>query len=414
MFNRTQLTFLVATLFCGLSTAFMFPLVGLYLVDELAASPVQMGGFLAVMVLSGVVASAWLAKRSDQGLSRKYIVITAQLCFAISALILAATRDFYLALATVVVFLSISACSIPQTFTLGREYSDRELGAKGTVFLSYMRAGIAAAWVIGPPLAFLLKEQFGFSITFVLSAISALVMLVMVVYLPEYAQQSRVGAKNADANETLTAADTTKANDDKSWLKNTSVVLFLLSTVAMFSANNMYITALPLYLTKELAIGSQWAGYLMGLAALFEIPFMILVGYLAPKLGNKRLMLVGLVAGSIFYAGLLLTEQVWLLLALQLFNGVFIAISACLGMLLIQDLMKSRMGMATTLFGSAQQLSMLVGSLGVGLVAQFMSYYAVFAVSLSAALIALCLLLMVKEAQAEPAEQDFIAPACAG
>ncbi|RJG38277.1 sugar efflux transporter [Motilimonas pumila] len=406
MFNKTQLTFLVATLFCGLSTAFMFPLVGLYLVDELSASPVQMGGFLAVMVLSGVVASAWLAKCSDQGMSRKYIVIAAQVCFAISALVLAASRDFYLALVTVVLFLSISACSIPQTFTLGREYSDRELGAKGTVFLSYMRAGIAAAWVIGPPLAFLLKEQFGFSITFVISAVSALVMLVMVAFLPEYRQSTRESAA------ATTRADT--HGTDHNWLKNTSVVLFLLSTVAMFSANNMYITALPLYLTKELAIGSQWAGYLMGLAALFEIPFMILVGYLAPKLGNKRLMLAGLVSGSIFYAGLLMTEQVWLLLALQLFNGVFIAISACLGMLLIQDLMKSRMGMATTLFGNAQQLSMLVGSLGVGLVAQYMSYYAVFAVSLSAALIALCLLMMVKEAKPAPISDDFVAPPCAG
>lgn len=52
----------------------------------------------------------------------------------------------------------------------------------------------------------------------------------------------------------------------------------------------------------------------------------------------------------LFYAGLILFHGRTALLALQLFNAIFIGIIAGIGMLWFQDLMPGRAGAATTLF----------------------------------------------------------------
>ncbi|WP_413700024.1 hypothetical protein ACLKMH_22440 [Psychromonas sp. KJ10-10] len=71
LLSRQPIIYLLTCLFNGLSTAFVFPLLSLYLIDELQASPISMGFFIAIMISSGVLVSQYLAKKSDQGRSRK-------------------------------------------------------------------------------------------------------------------------------------------------------------------------------------------------------------------------------------------------------------------------------------------------------------------------------------------------------
>ena len=62
------------------------------------------------------------------------------------------------------------------------------------------------------------------------------------------------------------------------------------------------------------------------------------------------MMVAAVAAGVLFYAGLILFHGRAALLALQLFNAIFIGIIAGIGMLWFQDLMPGRAGAATTLF----------------------------------------------------------------
>lgn len=88
----------------------------------------------------------------------------------------------------------------------------------------------------------------------------------------------------------------------------------------------------------------------MGTAAGLEIPAMILAGYYVKRFGKRRMMVVAVAAGVVFYAGLILFHSREALLTLQLFNAVFIGIVAGIGMLWFQDLMPGRAGSATTLY----------------------------------------------------------------
>ncbi|MEH6453323.1 MAG: sugar efflux transporter [Psychromonas sp.] len=391
MFNPIRLMYLTASFFCGLGTAFMFPLISLYLIEELGASPLEMGIFLAIQVSTGVFVSTKIGKFSDRGWSRKRIIVFSQFSFTAALLVFIFTRDYYAALAASVFLMSIASATLPQMFTLGRFYSDNALKSNAVLFMSLLRAAIALAWVVGPPLAFMVKNQFGFSYAFAIAIASALTMVIIVYFLPEYRGK-------------VITAEQQKSN--LQWHRSPSIFFYLLACLFMFSASYMYNTTIPLYLTIELSLSSQWAGYLMGTAAFLEIPFMVLAGIYGARLGYKRLMYVGLLSGIIFYAGLLLTNNIMILMALQFFNGVFIAIIATLGMLLIQDMMKHEMGTATTLFNSAQMMSALLGSLVVGVTAQFISYYAVFVVAIVLVVLAMLSLLMVKDTVADDNKQQ--------
>jgi len=349
-----------------------------------------MGLFLAIQVSMGVLVSTKIGKYSDAGWSRKRILVVSQLSFTAALLVFIFTRNYYAALAASVFLMSIGSATLPQMFTLGRFYSDHVLKTDGALFMSLLRAAIAVAWVIGPPLAFMIKNHFGFSYAFATAIISALIMVGIVFFLPEYRAKSTTQEEQ---------------HSRLKWHRCPSIFFYLLACLFMFSASYMYNTTIPLYVTKELLLSSQWAGYLMGTAAFLEIPFMILAGIYGSRLGYKRLLYVGLFSGLIFYAGFLMSSNIVILMALQLFNGIFIAIISTLGMLLIQDMMKHEMGTATTLFNSAQMLSALLGSLLVGLTAQFISYYAVFVVAIVLVVLAMISLLMMRDTESRKVDE---------
>lgn len=182
-----------------------------------------------------------------------------------------------------------------------------------------------------------------------------------------------------------------------------TVILFSIALVFMFSANNLYVTTMPLYLTQELKVNASWVGYMFGFAALCEIPIMLKVGRMAAKFGTMKLLALSLVSGCLFFVAMLNVTEFWQLLSIQLLNGVFIGVTATLGMVAIQDMMHDRLGTASTLFSNLMQVSMLFASLSVGFVGELYSYYWAFYICLTSALCSLLLLsyFVLNEARAD-------------
>ncbi len=219
-------------------------------------------------------------------------------CYFLTAVIFAFNRNYWVAMATVIFVTSISSVAFPQVFALGREYADRYLEDKGTLFLNTMRAGIAIAWVCGPPLAFMTQAEYGFTYAFLVTAACSCVSLIVALNLPVIARDPL-------------ASDAEEPNTDKGrgkqvpWYRQAPVVLFFFSVVFMFYANNLYIISMPLYITQELALHSGIAGKMMGLAALSEIPIMLGIGVVAARFGALRILMAGVIFGAVFYTGML-------------------------------------------------------------------------------------------------------------
>ena len=378
--NRHVFSFIATAFFSGLGGAFLFPITTLYLVEALGASPFKISLYLVCSVLSAIIVSQRIAYFSDTGASRKRLIFIAFSCYVITAVIFAFNRDYWLALAVVMAITSISSAAFPQVFALGREYADEHLGDKGTLFLNAMRAGIALAWVCGPPMAFMAQAQYGFTLTFLLASLCCVITLLIVITLPNGTKKELV--EEGSESQVLSVAP---------WYRQIPVWVFLVSVVLMFLANNLYLTTIPLYLTHELDYGSGLVGNMMGLAALFEIPIMLGIGLLTVKWGPHRLLNLGVFFGCLFFAGMAVVDSEPAMLALQLFNGLFIGATATLGMVVLQDMMKDQVGTATTLFSNAIQTSLLLASLAIGILGEYFTYYLALWVCLVSVVIALAM-----------------------
>lgn len=377
--DKTALLFIITAFITGLCGAFFYPLSSLFIVEELGASPMMLSLYMVMAVVSAVVVSQWLARQSDRHWQRKTILVVSLSCYLVTVVSFTVVRDYWLAISIATVFGSISGAAFGQLFALGREYGDRYV-KDSTTFLSTMRAGIAIAWVFGPPMAFMIKASFGFNASFTVSAVVvSLSMIVIVRYLPN-------GISRREGQ-----SDDSRVNSP-ALLSNGLISLYCLVVVFAFAANNLYITSMPLYLSQELNVDEGWLGILFGVAALCEIPVMLFAGKLAERIGTIKLLMLGIVSGITFYLVMLTHTSFIAMFTAQLLNGFYIGVCATLGMVVLQDMMKDRLGTASTLFSNMLNVSMLVASLSVGIVAEFYNYYSTLYVSLfgvSAALILL-------------------------
>ncbi|NOI28723.1 sugar efflux transporter [Vibrio coralliilyticus] len=375
--DRTAILFIITAFISGLCGAFFYPLSSLFIVEALGASPMMLSAYMVTAVVSSVIVSQVIARYSDQGWQRKRILMVSLSCYLVTVVSFIFIREFWLAIVVVTLFGSISGASFGQLFALGREYGDSRF-EDSTSFLSIMRAGIAIAWVFGPPVAFILKAQFGFNASFAVSAfIVCTAIVVIACYLPD-----SVVKPDIEEKDKVTAPSSI----------NFLIVLYAFVVVFAFAANNLYIVSMPLYLSQELKVEANWLGVLFGVAALCEIPVMFYAGKLAARFGTVRVMSVGLVSGCLFFVTMLIATDKAMLIAAQIFNGIFIGSCATLGMVALQDMMRDRLGTASTLFSNLLNVSMLAASLAVGIVGELFSYYSAFYVCLFAIVLAYLLL----------------------
>ncbi|EOK5741511.1 sugar efflux transporter [Vibrio vulnificus] len=380
--DRTAILFVITATIIGLCGAFFYPLTSLFLVEQLNASPMMLSLYMVVAVISSVSVSQMIAGKSDRGWQRKTILLISVSCQLVTVFSFIFIREYWIAIVVVSLLGSISGAAFGQLFALGREYGDKYVTDSAS-FVSTMRAGIAIAWVFGPPLAFLLKAAYGFEASFTVAAtIIAMAILVIFRGIPNVERNLRVEKEPSRANG--------------GWVSsvNPLVSIYCLIIVLAFAANNLYIVSMPLYLSQELKVDANWLGVLFGVAALCEIPVMLWAGKLARRWNALTIMKVGIASGVLFYSVMLLATNYTHLIVAQILNGIFIGTCATLGMVVMQDMMKDKLGTASTLFSNMLQLSMLVSSLSVGVVGElFNNYYSSFYVSLFGVSLALILLI---------------------
>ncbi|EIE0338298.1 MFS transporter [Salmonella enterica] len=361
--NGIYAAFMLVAFMMGVAGALQAPTLSLFLSREVGAQPFWVGLFYTVNAIAGIGVSLALAKRSDSRGDRRKLIMFCCLMAIGNALLFAFNRHYLTLITCGVLLASLANTAMPQLFALAREYADSS-AREVVMFSSVMRAQLSLAWVIGPPLAFMLALNYGFTVMFSIAAVIFAVSLVLIaLMLPSVARvEQPVDAPLAQIN---------------GWQDRNVRMLFIASTL-MWTCNTMYIIDMPLWISVELGLSDKLAGVLMGTAAGLEIPAMILAGFYVKSFGKRRMMIAAVAAGVLFYVGLLFFHSRTALLLLQLFNAVFIGIVAGIGMLWFQDLMPGRAGAATTLFTNSISTGVILAGVIQGAVAQSFGHFAVY------------------------------------
>ncbi|MGY5958484.1 MFS transporter [Kosakonia sp. BK9b] len=361
--NGVYIAFMIVAFMMGVAGAVQAPTLSLFLSREVGAEPFWIGLFYTVNAIAGILVSLWLAKRSDSRGDRRKLILFCCMMAVGNALLFAFNRHYLTLITCGVLLASLANTAMPQLFALAREYADSS-AREVVMFSSVMRAQLSLAWVIGPPLAFMLALNYGFTAMFTLAAGLFIISLALIaLWLPSVARIEQ-------------PADTA-VTQVSGWSDNNVRMLFIASTL-MWTCNTMYIIDMPLWISLELGLPDKLAGILMGTAAGLEIPAMILAGYVVKRVGKRPMMVIAVAAGVLFYLGLIFFHSQAALLALQLFNAVFIGIIAGIGMLWFQDLMPGRAGSATTLFTNSISTGVILAGVIQGALAQSYGHGAVY------------------------------------
>ncbi|PWW09005.1 MFS transporter [Mangrovibacter plantisponsor] len=380
--NSVLLAFMAVAFMLGVAGALQAPTLSLFLSKEVGVTSFWVGLFYTVNAVAGIAVSMILAKRSDRKGDRRKLIIFCCLMAVANSLVFAFNRH-YLTLITLGVFLAALAnTTMPQIFALAREYADNS-AREVVMFSSIMRAQLSLAWVIGPPLSFMLALKFGFTTMFLCAAgIFVVGALLVAFFLPS------VPRVFGPENQAVAAVS--------GW-KNPNVRRLFIASMLMWTCNTMYIIDMPLWITSVLGLPEALAGALMGTAAGLEIPAMILAGMVVKRMGKRRMMVFAVAAGVVFYGGLLLFPTRNALIVLQLFNAIFIGIVAGIGMLWFQDLMPGKAGSATTLFTNSISTGVILAGVLQGSLAQQFGHESVYWGILVLSILALGLTCRVKD-----------------
>ncbi|HDX7441226.1 TPA: sugar efflux transporter SetA [Escherichia coli] len=380
--NGVYAAFMLVAFMMGVAGALQAPTLSLFLSREVGAQPFWIGLFYTVNAIAGIGVSLWLAKRSDSQGDRRKLIIFCCLMAIGNALLFAFNRHYLTLITCGVLLASLANTAMPQLFALAREYADYS-AREVVMFSSVMRAQLSLAWVIGPPLAFMLALNYGFTVMFSIAAGIFTLSLVLIAFMLPSVARVELPSENALSMQ-------------GGWQDSNVRMLFVASTL-MWTCNTMYIIDMPLWISSELGLPDKLAGFLMGTAAGLEIPAMILAGYYVKRYGKRQMMVIAVAAGVLFYTGLILFHSRLALMTLQLFNAVFIGIVAGIGMLWFQDLMPGRAGAATTLFTNSISTGVILAGVIQGAIAQSWGHFAVYWVIAVISVIALFLTAKVKD-----------------
>lgn len=367
----------------GVIGALVIPSFSLFLASELNVRPLLVGIPFAGIAIASIGYNFLLGGWSDRLDDRRPLIATLCLLSCVACSVFALVRDYWIIAVTATLVFSLSMVSFSQVMAYSLDYADKQISKeRAPLFNSIVRAQIALAWVIGPPLGFILVDLFGFAASYSSAAILSLLLCASVlIFLPplkakasENQTKGRVSLGNIDHHANGRLSPQTKMNS--------SLVLCVIGFSLFWGVNNAYLIGLPIHLTENLEFSASWMGWVMGATAAFEVPFMIVAGLYAARIPLIRLIYVAGASALILYAGIFFATELWQLFALQIFNAAFIGILAGLGVSVVQLLMPGESGRASALYTNTTHVGNLLSSLMVSVIADIAGYREIFLANL--------------------------------
>ncbi|QII38511.1 MFS transporter [Rouxiella badensis] len=378
-----NVAFMAVALILGVAGALQMPVVSLFLTRGTGASPMMVGIFYTVNAIASVGVSQVLARRSDAGGNRRLLILGCCTIAVLNALLFAFNRHYMTLLTLGVVMTSLATTAMPQLFALARQYAD-EAGCEVVKFSTRMRVQISLSWIIAPPVAFFTLAHFGFTALYLTVALLfALSIVLVLTLLPALHAAPVQAAKGAGMHRAT---------------KNRGVGCLFAALALLWGSDTMYLIDMPVYVSGMHGVAEGFAGWLLGGAAGFEILIMLFCTPLVTRFGKRPMMLVAALCAALFYTGMATVNSPLALVAIQLLNAAFIGIVGGIGMLYLQELLPGSPGTASTLYTNSIATGAIFAGLMQGAASEQFGHQAVYWLAMAVSLLALFLLLRVKDA----------------
>ncbi|MEK3886702.1 sugar efflux transporter [Bacillus sp. FSL K6-3431] len=366
-------------LLIGIGISITSPYIPLFLTKDFGMSAGAFGIFMAISSLSGVFVNSLIAKHSDSGMDRKWIIIFATLSAALGYASYLVFNNFFILLVVVTLFMGLASPAMPQIYAYAHESANASKSDDKTFAMSTLRSLISLGFLIGPLCGTFILALAGYKGIFLgTSAIYLTVASLVLLFLHKRkAVQSNTKKKKKSGT---------------SWFKNRQIRQPLIAFSFLFVINTIHLIITPLFIVNELHGTPRDVGLVVSVCAGLEIPIMLAIGALGKKISNHTLLIYGCIIAVIYYIILSISTHPWQLIPAQLLQATFVAIVMGNGLSYFTERLPDSPGLATTIFYNGSTIGRLLGSLVGGFIAQFLGFRYVYWVCLALAILSFFIL----------------------
>jgi MFS transporter, SET family, sugar efflux transporter len=358
---------------CSSASALVNPFLSIFLSQNLNASASQIGLFVSLNSISGIIISTILGRISDKASDGRIILAIAILAGLIGYILYALITQFYLLLIVSIIFIGLSSVINSQIFVYAKQNFDGD--EKSQSKITFLRTFVSIAWVSSPLLGALLDDKLGFNGLFLGTAISYLFSFIILIILFKPKPKEHIEPKKNDVKK------------DKAYSNKYIIECFIVFTLLQV-INTVLNTSVPLYVTENLHYGNAYIGIISSFAAFAEIPFMIILASLSIKFPIKHLINAGIITCLCFLILLLYVNNIYLIIFIHILKAVFVSAYMGIGIAFFQDMMPNRYGTSTTLYTNTTRLGTILGGMVISMFS--VSYPQIFVI-----LIIICVLSLI-------------------
>jgi MFS family permease len=339
---KLPVTPLVSTslFFSGVTWASTLPYGAIVAVDVLGIDNATYALLMTIGSLVGAVASVALGYLSDKVRDRRLIVIACALMGALGYSLIYFLRSPLAYVLAYCVIMPFGFALFSQTFSYARSYYNLRAPERAEFMNSVLRSVFTIAWVVVPPIAGWAAAVYTpFDLYGVSSAAYLCCALIFGLMLSDPGTQIGIHSKASDGSAPPAA-------------ENRIALPMLIGIGGVFLikvAIALHVTSTPLAITNDLGGTLADVGIYAGLAAMLEIPCMLAWGVAAQRFPKWTIIVVAALLYGLYQFLLSRAGSVTELLWLQGLNAV--ATSALLSITIsyMQDAIKGRMGLSTSL-----------------------------------------------------------------
>lgn len=360
-----------ASMFCsGVTFASTAPYAAIVGIEALGLSSAQYGLLIAIGSVVGALVSVALGYASDRLHDRRVLVLLAAVAGMVGYGLIYAVRTQLAFIVAMGAIMPLGLAMFSQNFAYARVYYNAKNPARSQFMVSAMRTVFTVAWVVVPPIVGVIAAQFSVFDVYLVAALAyavcGLIFAIMMTDPGTHIASAPIAKREAGA---------------KRGLLPVPILTGLAGILVINIAMRLVTLAMPLTIVTRLGGTLADVGLYAGFAAAMEIPFMIMWGYLLARMSREAIivgnaLLLGLYIYLVSQAGSVL-EVFWL----QILNGIATAALMSIPISYIQDAIKGRVGLSTSLMDAVAIGATLVGATAFGVLSAGEDYQLVLQVA---------------------------------
>ena len=352
--GRLPFTALVGTslFFTGISFASTLPYRGIAAIEGLGISNSSYALLMTLGSIATAGASLALGYAADRIPDRRLLVI---FCAVLGMLAHGLIYLFRNPLAYTLSFCALmpfGAALFSQSFSFSRAFYDVHHVGRAEFMMSVLRTIFALAWVVFPPVAGWIASTYTVFDVFGVAAGAHIVCTLIFVFMLGDSR-TRIGTSRNDGSA---AAVDSHARIETARLLGISGVTLVRIAMAL------NVTAIPLAILNDFGGTLSDVGINASLAAGLEVPCMLFWGYAAMRVSKETILVVNAAIYGVYLLLLFNARSVSDVLWLQGLNAIATAALLSITISYMQEAIKGRVGLSTSLMDVVTVVSMLLAS----------------------------------------------------